>query len=562
MKKIYDESATFRWLVLKSKPEAYKILALTLGNIIYAISLPYFALLCKYILDSAVVADKAKILHYSFLLLLIISLQFILKIFLSLSKEYLINRLSINFRREIFSKLLKKKYSEITNYHSGELLNRMYSDINIISNEIVSIFPEFINLSVRIFCSMIILISFNFNFFYIFILLGGLIFILSKIFRKKLKSLHKEVQEKDGKARSFFQEILEKILIIKIFSRDKEIIDESNNLQNEYFKSSLKRRNIGVISNSGFFLIFYLAYLGALVWGSLNILDGKISYGTLLAILQLIGQIQFPLANLSGFIPRLYKMVASIERVMVISDLEDENKSLEKLEKNSFHSLEVKNLIFNYKEKNIFNNVNFKINQGDMVSLTGVSGGGKTTLFLLLLGIYPQSSGEIKISSYEKQFSPGLETRERFSYVPQGNQLLSGSIRENITLFRNDISFDKIEKASEIACAKEFIEKLPNGYDTIIGQNGFGLSEGQGQRIAIARSILADAEILLLDEATSALDEETEAKVLKNIENMQDKTCIIVTHRKAALKICNRHLLLKDKTVLEDRSSYEKKVKF
>lgn len=542
------------WIFLRSKSEGYKIFFLTLGNVVYAVSLTSFALLSKGILDAAISKNRAGIFHYGSLLFLVIFLQFTLKIFLNLSSEYIINKLSMKYRREIFTKLLKKKYMEISKYHSSEVLNRLYSDINIITNEAVSIFPEFINLGVRLICSMVILISFNFNFLYIFLVLGSLVFIITRLLRKKLKDLHKEVQERDGKARSFFQEILEKLLIIKIFSRDSYIVDESEKLQKEYLKSVLKRRNLSVSASSGFFFIFYLAYLATLIWGSINISEGRMSYGTLLAMLQLVGQIQFPLANLSGFIPRIYKIVASAERVMALDELESESKAMEKLEKNSFKSLEIKNLSFNYKEREILTHVNLDINRGDMISLTGTSGGGKTTLFLLLLGIYTPNSGKIEIFDHRRSFSPGLESREMFSYVPQGNQLFSGTIKENITLFKEDIPFEAIKRAAEIACAKEFIEQLPDKYDTVIGQNGLGLSEGQGQRIAIARSILTDAEFLLLDEATSALDEDTEAKVLKNIENMKDKTCIIVTHRKAALKICNRHFYLVDKNIIENRS--------
>lgn len=542
------------WIFLRSKSEGYKIFFLTLGNVVYAVSLTSFALLSKGILDAAISKNRAGIFHYGSLLFLVISLQFTLKIFLNLSSEYIINKLSMKYRREIFTKLLKKKYMEISKYHSSEVLNRLYSDINIITNEAVSIFPEFINLGVRLICSMVILISFNFNFLYIFLVLGSLVFIITRLLRKKLKDLHKEVQERDGKARSFFQEILEKLLIIKIFSRDSYIVDESEKLQKEYLKSVLKRRNLSVSASSGFFFIFYLAYLATLIWGSINISEGRMSYGTLLAMLQLVGQIQFPLANLSGFIPRIYKIVASAERVMALDELESESKAMEKLEKNSFKSLEIKNLSFNYKEREILTHVNLDINRGDMISLTGTSGGGKTTLFLLLLGIYTPNSGKIEIFDHRRSFSPGLESREIFSYVPQGNQLFSGTIRENITLFKSDIPFEEVERAAEIACAKEFIEQLPDKYDTVIGQNGFGLSEGQGQRIAIARSILTDAEFLLLDEATSALDEKTEASVLKNIESMKDKTCIIVTHRRAALKICNRHFYLIDRNIVENRS--------
>lgn len=547
--KSFQEKTIFKWLLKKSKNEITKILILVICNIFYAISMTLFALLSKEILDGIFFKNKEQIFKYTFLLFLLIILQFILKFFINISSEYIISKLSMKYRKELFSELLTKKYDELSQYHSSELLNRMYSDINIVTSEMILIFPEFINLIVRLICTVTILISFNINFLYLFLVAGGSIFGVTRLLRNKLKNLHKKVQEKDGKTRAFFQEILEKLLIIKVFSRDRYIVTKGEKFQEDHLKAILQRRNLSVAANSGFFLIFNLAYLLTIFWGSLNILDGKMTYGTLLAILQLVGQIQFPLANLSGFIPRIYKMLASAERIIALENLSSEIET-KKIESNTFNHLEIENLNFNYQDKEILNNINLSINKGDIISLEGSSGGGKTTLFLLLLGIYSPTLGKIRIYNNKNiDFIPGKETREIFSYVPQGNQLFSGTIKENITLFNSDISMKDIKKVAEIACANEFIEKLPNGYETLIGQNGMGLSEGQGQRIAIARSLLTGAEFLLLDEATSALDEETEAKVLKNIESLKDKTCIIVTHRKAALKICNKHLYLKDKNI-------------
>lgn len=547
--KSFQEKTIFKWLLKKSKNEFAKILILVICNIFYAISMTLFALLSKEILDGIFFKNKEQIFKYTFLLFLLIILQFILKFFINISSEYIISKLSMKYRKELFSELLTKKYDELSQYHSSELLNRMYSDINIVTSEMILIFPEFINLIVRLICTATILISFNINFLYLFLVAGGSIFGVTRLLRNKLKNLHKKVQEKDGKTRAFFQEILEKLLIIKVFSRDRYIVTKGEKFQEDHLKAILQRRNLSVAANSGFFLIFNLAYLLTIFWGSLNILDGKMTYGTLLAILQLVGQIQFPLANLSGFIPRIYKMLASAERIIALENLSSEIET-KKIESNTFNHLEIENLNFNYQDKEILNNVNLSINKGDIISLEGSSGGGKTTFFLLLLGIYSPTLGKIRIYNNKNiDFIPGKETREIFSYVPQGNQLFSGTIKENITLFNSDISMEDIKKVAEIACANEFIEKLPNGYETLIGQNGMGLSEGQGQRIAIARSLLTGAEFLLLDEATSALDEETEAKVLKNIESLKDKTCIIVTHRKAALKICNKHLYLKDKNI-------------
>ncbi len=554
LNKIFKDNKIFIWILKKSKSEISKILILTICNILYALSMTSFALLSKEILDGVMYKNKELIFKYSFFLFALIILQFILKFFINITNEYITSKLSMKYRRELFSKLLEKEYSEVSQFHSSELLNRMYSDISIVTNEIILIFPEFINLGVRLICALTILISFNVNFLYLFLVAGIFIFAATRVLRNKLKLLHKEVQEKDGKTRAFFQEILEKLWIIKIFSRDRYIISKGEKLQEEHLTSILKRRNLSVTANSGFFLIFNLVYLFTVFWGSLNILEGKMTYGTLIAILQLVGQIQFPLANLSGFIPRIYKMVASAERVMELENLTSE-KELNKISETSFEHLKIENLTFYHKEKEILSDVNLSIKKGDIISLKGNSGGGKTTLFLLLLGIYSPNKGKITIyDNMNMSFNPGKESRKIFSYVPQGNQLFSGTIRENISLFNSELSLTEIKKAAEIACAAEFIEKLPLGYETPIGQNGFGLSEGQGQRIAIARGLLTGAEFLLLDEATSALDEETEAKVLSNIENLKNKTCIIVTHGKAALKICNKHLYLKEKNILWEKN--------
>ena len=191
-------------------------------------------------------------------------------------------------------------------------------------------------------------------------------------------------------------------------------------------------------------------------------------------------------------------------------------------------------------------NVGIEVEKGDFVSLTGISGGGKSTLFLLLLGAYSPDSGSVSFLSDGGSFSAGRETRPLFAYVPQGNLLFSGTIYENISFLNDNAGEDEVRGAAEIACAMEFIDALPDGMNTRVGENGFGLSEGQAQRIAVARAILGGAPILLLDEATSALDEQTEARLLKNISALDGKTVIIVTHRPAALKICTKHLLLKD----------------
>ena len=195
--------------------------------------------------------------------------------------------------------------------------------------------------------------------------------------------------------------------------------------------------------------------------------------------------------------------------------------------------------------------MNFTVKSGDFIALTGLSGGGKSTLFLLMLGIYQPLEGSIQFQFENGVEAAGKRTRKLFAYVPQGNTLFSGTLRENIAMFAENSTEEQIWHAAEVACVKEFIAEQPEGLDTVIGERGVGLSEGQAQRIAVARAILSGAPILLLDEATSALDGETEKRLLENIAALKNKTCIIVTHRKAALAICNRCLNLENGKIEE-----------
>jgi len=246
-------------------------------------------------------------------------------------------------------------------------------------------------------------------------------------------------------------------------------------------------------------------------------------------------------------------MLASAERLQELYLLEDEfvdvNSEGECV--SDFQSIRFDDISFAYDNVEVLENIDFTIETGDTMAITGLSGGGKSTMFLLMLGIYQPQKGSIYINDGENRYKAGKDTRRLFAYVPQGNTLFSGTIRENIAMFCGEVSEDDIWKAAECACIGEFLEELPEKLDTVIGERGIGLSEGQAQRIAIARAVLSGAPVLLLDEATSALDNETEKKVLQNIHALVGKTCMIVTHRKEALSICNRFVHLENGKMIE-----------
>ena len=388
IKKSFSDISVIKWLFAKSKNQLIKISLLILGNIIYAGSVSGFAVICKQIIDGTARKNREQIISYGILLFITIVFQFILRMSLNSGSEYIRSTLAINYRQEIFSSILNKKYKNISKYHSGELINRLFSDLQIISDGIVTLLPSFFNILVRIISTGVILIIFDKNFIFLFLIGGVFSLVASNFFRPKLKKLHKEVQEKSGILRSFIQETLEKIVFIKMFSSEKKISNISTNLQHNLFSSQMKRKNISIVANAGFSFLFEFSYLLGIIWGSFKAYNGDMTYGTLMAILQLILQLRVPFASLSGFLPRIYSIFASAERLMEIESIENEEVSNRKLKYENFKSIEIKNLSFKYENNIILDSVNMNINKGDFISITGVSGGGKSTLFLLLAGIH------------------------------------------------------------------------------------------------------------------------------------------------------------------------------
>lgn len=537
---------TLKWLTERTCGQRGKLAALIAGIALHAVIGTAFALLCRGIVDSAVNGRVEGIAYYGVLLGCAVLCQLVLQLACNGLEENIRARLEMKLRSEMLADLMEKEYSALGGFHSGELLNRMFSDVSIVADGMATIIPSAVNGCTRIVCAAAVLLVLDWRFAFVFIAAGVLVFLLTRIFRGKMKSLHREVQEKEGKVRSFMQETVENLLVVKVFGAENKMLSENDVNQSAHYKARMKRRSISIAANSGLGFVFRAGYIFALIWGAAGILSGTMSYGTLTAMLQLVNQIQSPFAGLSSLFPRYYGMTASAERIIQIESLPVEKAAQKRLSYSDFKGISLRDVCFSYGENHVLKNVSIEIEKGDFISLTGISGGGKSTLFLLLLGAYMPQSGSLYFRSGSGDFSAGKETRSLFAYVPQGNFLFSGTIKENIAFLNGNASEKEIIAAAEAACALEFIESLPDGFDTRVGENGSGISEGQAQRIAVARALLGGAPILLLDEATSALDEQTEAEMLKNIAALNEKTVLIVTHRPAALKICGKHLLLKD----------------
>ena len=554
--KNFDKKTTV-WIAKHSKPQLVNIILIAVVYAILAYIGVLTAQLARGIVDSAAYDhDAGKVVFFSVLLISVTLFQVLLNIVSRIVSFNASAKLEISIKSNLFETILKKDYSKITKFHTGELMNRLTSDIQVILGAILSILPNLTYFIVKLVGIFIVLFAIDWRFALVFVIGGAVILFIMLLFKGTLKNLHKKAQETDGKVRSFMQESLSSLLVIRVFNKYKRISNEAEKLQWDNFRIKRKRNYISIASTMGFSVIFVCAYIYGLIWGSFQILGGVITYGVLTEILSLVSQISTPIQGLTSILPQYYQALASAERIMEIEEFPDEhieemNTSIDLKELyDNLSSIEFKNITFSYDRDIVLYDTSLSIKKGEFIVITGISGIGKSTLTKLLLDVFPVDKGEIYLEQKDgSRVVVDKNVRGLFAYVPQGNFLLSGTIRDNISFVRPEASDEEIMRAAEIACA-DFIDELPEGLDTVLGEKGTGLSEGQIQRVAIARAILCDASIIILDEATSALDEKTELKLLENIEKLKNKTCILISHKKAAYKVCDKEVRIEDKKII------------
>lgn len=552
-----SDRATLRWLgSVSGKKKRYIFwlvivqTALSLGSISYA-------LIFRGIVDAATGGSRSALNRWIFLFLAVVIFQVSMGACNRFLREYTQASLENCLKERLFSFLFQCDYEKISGRHSGEWMNRLTSDTVVVADGMTQMIPGITGMLIRMVGAVILLILMYPVFGGLILPAGFLLIGINAIFRKILKKLHKQVQEADGNLRIFLQESLAGMLVIRVFGKEMQTVAQAEKKMAAHKDARMRRNHLSNLCNSGFNGAMNAAYVVGTAIGGYGILTGTITYGTLLAMIQLIGQLQSPFANLTGFIPQYYGMLASAERIREVEQYPldragEEKKTAEEIQ--NFYREDLKILVledakFSYISQKsdkgdarpvVLEHIHLEIPKGVYVALTGPSGCGKSTLLKVLMCLYRLDQGtyQVKTRTETKPMTSGW--RSLFAYVPQGNALMSGTIREVVTFGTHQENDEKcIWDALQIAEAREFVRALPQGLDTFLGERGTGLSEGQMQRIAIARAIYANRPILILDESTSALDEQTERKVLSNLREMTEKTVLIVTHRRAALEICD-----------------------
>lgn len=573
-----------KWLMTEIKPILPTVLLITAVGAFGSVISIYMTFVSKDLIDSAIAAKVGFVQKFAIFFVGIIILQIVVSAVLSLITMSAGEKAANGLRARLFNHMTKADYVEVTAYHSGDVLTRMTSDVSSVVGLYIGLVPGIIALFVQLFGAFFALFIFSKTLAILAFMVAPITLLVTRVFAGKLARLSKSIQEAESKYRSYMGESIQNMLIIKTFELAQHSVGKFKELQYKRFDLVIKRTKLNIGLSSILSLGYFTGYFLAFYYGAMGLMAGTITFGTMAAFLQLVEKIQSPFMSLASAIPQLISVAVSAERLMAFEDIELDDYDHKQIDWNEA-GIRLESVSFAYEGETesdevpetltgsdygaiksgsvkksgemVLNQIQLDVKPGEIAGLIGASGEGKTTLIRLLLALVRPEEGQIEFYNHNGDVLPASgSTRALISYVPQGNTLFSGTIRENLQAGNLLATDENLEKALKAAAADGFVFELENGLDTLIGERGLGLSEGQAQRIAIARALLRDSKILILDEATSALDAQTELKVLSHIQDvMRTKTCILITHRPSALEFCDRIFSLRAGQLEESKLS-------
>ena len=447
----------------------------------------------------------------------------------------------------LFSHLMQSEWSGIEKHHSGDVLNRLEHDVKDITNVITETIPSVLGLTVRFVGAFIFLYSMDETLACLLVFVAPVFILLSKLYIRKMRTLTREIRNTDSKIQSILQESIQHRIILKTLERCQTMVERLGISQAMLRKQIRQRTLFSSFSATMLSAGFGGGYLITFLWGANRLHDGEITYGMMIAFIQLVGQIQGPFRELTRYIPVIVNSITACDRLMELQETPTEPTG--DAIRISEGGIRINDVSYAYDQhRMILNHLSYNFPIGSITAIQGETGAGKTTLIRLILALMKPQSGSLEIyDAQERSYAISPQTRCNLVYVPQGNTIFSGTIRDNLLLGNPTATESQMQDALQIACAEFAIER---GLDAPCGELGAGLSEGQAQRISIARALLRQGSILLLDEATSALDNETEQELLHRLHQWSGgkKTIIFITHRQAVLDYCTQSLTLKEES--------------
>ena len=541
VKWFFREIARFRWIFV----------AVLLFQVVgVAISL-FYVWLSKDLVDTAVEHFQGDLQRQRIISLAIIfTLVSLSRPILTAIKSYMQSRMAVNMtnslRQRLFDEMLKTEVDVGRKYHSGDMINRMESDVSAVTNAFCAAVPNLFWAGLQFAAAFACVLYVDLRLSLILVVLLPIAAPAGKFIMKKVRQLTLRIKSSDSRIQSHIQESIQHHTLLRTLEYTDGSSQMLGELQDENYSRNLKRIGFSIIARVLMSLAFTLGYLVAFLWGVRGLSKGVVTYGVMTAILQLVGQLQRPLLQASENLPSLLHCTASIDRLMELEDLPKEEAE-DALMLGAPAGVRVRNLSFQYPdgEEKVIDNLSFDFKPGSRIAITGRTGIGKTTLLKLILALSRPTSGSIELYDSETSVPVSVKTRCNFAYIPQGNTLFSGTVRENLLMGDRNADEERMKEVLHLAAA-DFVMDLPEGLDTICSEAGGGLSEGQAQRIAVARGLLRPGSIVLLDEFSSALDPATEEEMLSRLTAKDGlcagKTMIFITHRESILNFCDSEL--------------------
>ena len=455
-------------------------------------------------------------------------------------------RVNNEIRADVFGKFISTTWEEVSAFHSGDLLNRINGDVSTVADSVIGWIPSVTIKSAQFIGAIAIICYYDAAMALLSLISIPAAALISSLLLRKMRSYGTKIREAGSELMSFFEESLQNIQTVKAFGLSQSLDGRLAQLQKIYYDTSLEYNALSVKVTSGMSVLgLFVSYL-CMGWCIFRLFTGAIDIGTMVLFIQLSSYLSSSISSLISSVPTVISATVSAGRIISVLNLprEEEDESLAAREIADFDEapeIEFRDVSFGYKNGGkVFSEVNLTVAPGEFAAFVGPSGGGKTTLLRLLLGLVKPQSGKATLSAKGKTTEISSVTRRIFTYVPQEKAMFSGTVAEMLRLFSPEATDEEINAALKAACAYDFVAALPEGINTPLGERGAGFSEGQNQRLAIARAVLRKAPVLLLDEATSALDLETERLVLENITALcRGKTLIVMTHRESVLPLCD-----------------------